>query len=215
MTEYMPIMMDLRGMRVLLVGGGKIAARKASQLLAAGAELTVISPEISAEIRALEQAGSFEWIAREAQIDDVENYRIVYAASGDEELNERLAEAARRNGALVNVASRAQSGNFIHPAVLRRGRLIVAASTSGAGPTVASALIRELDERFGNEYETYVEFLYVMRQKIRASVSEPEVRHRLMRKLAETDILDHIRQETFVPWSESQMAEWIETEREE
>ncbi|MEJ8303151.1 precorrin-2 dehydrogenase/sirohydrochlorin ferrochelatase family protein [Saccharibacillus sacchari] len=215
MTEYMPIMMDLSGMRVLLVGGGKIAGRKASQLLAAGAELTVISPEIGEEVRALKQDAALNWIAREAQTDDVENYRIVYAASGDEQLNERIAEAARRGGALVNVSSRARSGNFIHPAVLRRGRLIVAASTSGAGPSAASALIRELDERFGNEYETYAEFLYMMRQTIRASVSEPEVRHRLMRKLAETDILDHIRQDTFVPWSESQMAEWIETEREE
>lgn len=215
MTEYMPIMVDLRGIHVLLVGGGKIAGRKASQLLAAGAQLTVISPEIGDEVETLEQAGQLEWVAREARMEDVANYRIVYAASGDERLNERIAEAARRSGALVNVASRAQAGNFIHPAVLRRGRLVVTASTSGAGPSAASALIRELDERFGREYETYAEFLYVMRQKIRASVGEPEVRHRLMRKLAETDILDHIRQETFVPWSESQMAEWIETEREE
>jgi len=215
MTEYMPIMMDLRGMHVLLVGGGKIAGRKANQLLAAGAKLTVISPEIGDEIRTLEQAGQIERIAREARMEDAENYRIVYAASGDEALNERIAEAARRSGALVNVASRAQAGNFIHPAVLRRGRLVVTASTSGAGPSAASALIRELDERFGREYETYAEFLYVMRQKIRASVSEPEVRHRLMRKLTETDILDHIRQETFVPWSERRMVEWIETEREE
>ncbi|WP_037290423.1 precorrin-2 dehydrogenase/sirohydrochlorin ferrochelatase family protein [Saccharibacillus sacchari] len=215
MTEYMPIMMDLRGMHVLLVGGGKIAGRKANQLLAAGAKLTVISPEIGDEIRTLEQSGQLERIAREARMEDAENYRIVYAASGDEALNERIAEAARRSGALVNVASRAQAGNFIHPAVLRRGRLVVTASTSGAGPSAASALIRELDERFGREYETYAEFLYVMRQKIRASVGEPEIRHRLMRKLTETDILDHIRQETFVPWSESQMAEWIETEREE
>lgn len=215
MTEYMPIMMDLRGMHVLLVGGGKIAGRKANQLLAAGAKLTVISPEIGDEIRTLEQAGQLERIAREARMEDAENYRIVYAASGDEALNERIAEAARRSGALVNVASRAQAGNFIHPAVLRRGRLVVTASTSGAGPSAASALIRELDERFGREYETYAEFLYVMRQKIRDSVSEPEVRHRLMRKLTETDILDHIRQETFVPWSERRMVEWIETEREE
>lgn len=215
MTEYMPIMMDLRGMHVLLVGGGKIAGRKANQLLAAGAKLTVISPEIGDEIRTLEQSGQLERIAREARMEDAENYRIVYAASGDEALNERIAEAARRSGALVNVASRAHAGNFIHPAVLRRGRLVVTASTSGAGPSAASALIRELDERFGREYETYAEFLYVMRQKIRASVGEPEIRHRLMRKLTETDILDHIRQETFVPWSESQMAEWIETEREE
>ncbi|CAM4032500.1 precorrin-2 dehydrogenase/sirohydrochlorin ferrochelatase family protein [Saccharibacillus endophyticus] len=215
MTEYMPIMMDLRGMRVLLVGGGKIAGRKANQLLAAGAKLTVISPEIGDEIRTLEQSGQLERIAREARMEDAENYRIVYAASGDEALNERIAEAARRSGALVNVASRAQAGNFIHPAVLRRGRLVVTVSTSGAGPSAASALIRELDERFGREYETYAEFLYVMRQKIRDSVSEPEVRHRLMRKLTETDILDHIRQETFVPWSERRMVEWIETEREE
>ncbi len=215
MSEYLPIMLDVERMKALLVGGGKIAGRKAGQLVAAGAELTVISPEAVSEIKDLEKAGRLRWLRREASEQDAAGYRLVYAASGDEALNERLAAAAKLEGALVNVASRAQQGNFIHPAVLRRGRLIVAASTSGAGPSAASALIRELDERFGDEYETYAEFLYVMRQRVRETVSEPEVRHHLMRKLAETDILDQIRQETFVPWSDAEAAAWIEREREE
>ncbi|NGZ77532.1 precorrin-2 dehydrogenase/sirohydrochlorin ferrochelatase family protein [Saccharibacillus alkalitolerans] len=215
MTEYMPIMLDVRDMRVLVVGGGRIAGRKARQLAEAGADITLISPEAEPEIRELEAAGTLRWLRREASEEDVDGYRIVYAASGDETLNERIAEAARRQGALVNAASRAQAGNFIHPAVLRRGRLIVTASTSGAGPSAASALIRELDERFGDEYETYAEFLYFMRKKVRETVIEPETRHRLMRKLAETDILDQIRQDTFVPWSETEAAAWIEREREE
>ncbi|MCQ4088184.1 bifunctional precorrin-2 dehydrogenase/sirohydrochlorin ferrochelatase [Saccharibacillus sp. JS10] len=215
MTEYMPIMLDIREMPALLIGGGRVAHRKASQLLSSGAVLTVISPKVSNEIDLWSQTGKLHWIAREATEEDVQKYRLIYLASDDESLNDRLAEVARRSGALVNVASRAKSGNFIHPAVLRRGRLVVAASTSGAGPSVASALIRELDERFGNEYETFAEFLYVMRQKIRNSIHQPHVRHELMRKLAETDILDQMRAETFVPWSEKQMDEWIQKEREE
>ncbi|OWA33239.1 hypothetical protein B9G55_21365 [Saccharibacillus sp. O16] len=215
MGEYLPIQLDVEGMETLLVGGGKIAGRKASQLAAAGAALTVISPEAVPEIQHLEQAGQLCWLKREASEQDVSGYRLVYAASSDEALNERLAAAAKQQGTLVNVASRAQQGNFIHPAVLRRGRLIVTASTSGAGPAAASALIRELDERFGDEYETYAEFLYVMRNRVRGMVDEPEVRHRLMRKLAETDILEQIREETFVPWSEAEAAAWIEREREE
>ncbi|OWR30137.1 siroheme synthase [Saccharibacillus sp. O23] len=215
MGEYMPIMLDVEGMKTLLVGGGKIAGRKAGQLAAAGADLTVISPEAVREIRELEEAGRLRWLRREASEQDAAGYRLVYAASGDETLNDRISAAAKEAGALTNVASRAQQGNFIHPAVLRRGRLIVAASTSGAGPSAASALIRELDERFGDEYETYAEFLYVMRGRVREAVNEPEVRHRLMRKLAETDILDQIRQDKFVPWSEAEAAAWIEKEREE
>lgn len=215
MGEYMPIMLDVEGMKTLLVGGGKIAARKAGQLAAAGADLTVISPEAVQEIRELEAAGLLRWLKREASKQDVAGYRLVYAASGDESLNEQIAAAAKLEGALINAAGRARQGNFIHPAVLRRGRLIVAASTSGAGPSAASALIRELDERFGDEYETYAEFLYVMRRRVREAVNEPEVRHRLMRRLAETDILDQIRQDEFVPWSETEAAAWIEKEREE
>lgn len=215
MGEYMPIMLDVEGMKTLLVGGGKIAGRKAGQLAAAGADLTVISPEAVQEIRELEEAGLLRWLRRAASEQDVAGYRLVYAASADEPLNEQIAAAAKSAGALANVASRARQGNFIHPAVLRRGRLIVAASTSGAGPSAASALIRELDERFGDEYETYAEFLYVMRRRVRETVNEPEVRHRLMRRLAETDILDQIRQDAFVPWSETEAAAWIEREREE
>ncbi len=208
-------MLDVREMKVLLVGGGKIAGRKAGQLVAAGADLTVISPHAGSDILKMEEAGQLRWIRREASEEDISDYRIIYAASGDEALNERLAEAAHRVGTLVNVASRAQAGNFIHPAVLRRGRLIVAASTSGAGPSAASALIRELDERFGEEYETYAEFLYFMRCKVRETVDEPEIRHRLMRKLTETDILNQIRQDRFVPWSDIEAAAWIAREREE
>lgn len=215
MGEYMPIMLDVEGMKTLLVGGGKIAGRKAGQLAAAGADLTVISPEAVQEIRELEAAGRLRWLKREASAEDAAGYQLVYAASGDEALNERIAAAAKSEGSLINAASRAQQGNFIHPAVLRRGRLIVAASTSGAGPSAASALIRELDERFGDEYETYAEFLYVMRCRVREAVNEPEVRHRLMRKLAKTDILDQIKQDKFVPWSETESAAWIEREREE
>jgi len=215
MTEYMPIMLDVSGMKVLVIGGGKIAGRKAGQLAAAGALITVVSPEAGEEIRKLEKAGKLRWAAREASEEDVEGFRLVYAASGNEAFNERLAEAARRCGVLVNVSSRAEAGNFIHPAVMRRGRLVVAASTSGAGPAAASALIRELDERFGDEYETYAEFLFFMRRQVRELVKEPEIRHRLMRKLSEKDILDQIRKETFVPWSEAAAAAWIAKEREE
>ncbi|WP_172195164.1 precorrin-2 dehydrogenase/sirohydrochlorin ferrochelatase family protein [Saccharibacillus qingshengii] len=215
MTEYMPIMLDVSGTKVLVIGGGKIAGRKAGQLAAAGAVITVVSPEAGEEIRKLEKAGKLRWVAREASEEDVEGFRLVYAASGDEAFNERLAEAARRCGVLVNVSSRAEAGNFIHPAVMRRGRLVVAASTSGAGPAAASALIRELDERFGDEYETYAEFLFFMRRQVRELVKEPEIRHRLMRKLSEKDILDQIRKETFVPWSEAAAAAWIAKEREE
>ncbi|WP_172254697.1 precorrin-2 dehydrogenase/sirohydrochlorin ferrochelatase family protein [Saccharibacillus deserti] len=215
MTEYMPIMLDVSGMEVLVIGGGKIAGRKAGQLAAAGAVITVVSPEAGEEIRKLEKAGKLRWVVREASEEDPEGFRLVYAASGDEALNERLAEAARRFGAFVNVSSRAESGDFIHPAVMRRGRLVVAASTSGAGPAAASALIRELDERFGDEYETYAEFLFFMRRQVRELVDDPEIRHRLMRKLSEKDILDQIRKETFVPWSEAAAAAWIAKEREE
>lgn len=215
MTDYMPIMLDVRGMDVLLIGGGKIAGRKARQLAAGGAILTVISPEAGADILELEAAGKLRWIGREASEQDAAGCRLVYAASGDEALNERLAEAARGAGALVNVSSRAEAGNFIHPAVLRRGRLVVAASTSGAGPSAASALIRELDERFGDEYETFVEFLFFMRKQVRQKVEEPEIRHRLMRKLSERAILDQIRKQTFVPWSEAEADAWIAKEREE
>ncbi|MDO3410200.1 NAD(P)-dependent oxidoreductase [Saccharibacillus sp. CPCC 101409] len=215
MTYYMPIMLDMGGMRCLVVGGGNIAGRKAQQLADAGADITVISPEAGEAVHRLESRGMLRWIGREAFEEDVNGYKLVYASSGDEALNARIAAAARASGIWVNSSSRAEEGSFIHPGVLRRGRLVVSVSTSGAGPAAASALIRELDERFGDEYETYAEFLYVMRRKVREAVNEPEVRHRLLRKLAETDILDQIKQDKFVPWSDAEAAAWIEREREE
>ena len=83
---------------------------------------------------------------------------MVHAATDDAKLNLKIAEDADRLGVLVNVASDGEAGTFINPTVLRRGRLMLAVSTSGAGPMAARDIRDELEERFGPEYEDYLDF---------------------------------------------------------
>lgn len=104
---------------------------------------------------------------------------------------------------------------MITPGVLRRGGLVVAVSTSGAGPTAARELIREMDEHFGDDYERYIDFLSSVRTFIKERISDPGRRKLLFRRLAETDILTSIREGSFQPWSEAATIAWIEEQTEE
>lgn len=118
-------------------------------------------------------------------------------------------------GLPVNVASHAEAGSFITPGILRRGRLTVAVSTSGAGPSAAAQITAQIAGLLGEEYEPYLDFLYELRTEIKRLEPSPEVRARLLRKLGKLDVLNKMRQGTFLPWTSEVIESWIACNREE
>jgi precorrin-2 dehydrogenase/sirohydrochlorin ferrochelatase len=81
---------------------------------------------------------------------------------------------------------------------------------------VAAAAIRDtLEQQFGDEYETYIEFLYQMRMEVKARVSSPEVRGKLLRRLTEMNVLEDIRTGQFEWWTEEQIGDWISHNQED
>ena len=151
--EYYPVCLRIEGKPCLVVGGGRVASRKAAGLLAAGAVVTVVSPELSSSLDALRRRGAVVWEERGYRPGDAAGFFLVMAATDDEGVQRMVYEDAERLNILVNVADVPQRCNFILPALVRRGPLSIAVSTSGNSPALAKKLRRELEKRFGREYE--------------------------------------------------------------
>jgi siroheme synthase-like protein len=155
---------------VLVVGGGPVAARKVLRLLGAGARVTLVAPVIADELRALADAGALTWRARAFDSGDVAGQALVFTATGRPDTDRAVVSAARAVGTLVNCADHAEpglAGDFELPALLERGPLQVAVSTSGAAPGFAAALARELEAHVTEALGDYVGLLAEVRQALR------------------------------------------------
>jgi len=138
--EYFPVFLDLKRRPVLLVGGGELALRKLRLLRKAGAEVTVVAPRILPEIEASAAA-----LRHRGFVDgDVNGQSIIFAATGIEAVDDRVAEAARWANLPVNVVDRPAASSFIVPAIVERDPIVVAISSGGAAPVLA--------RRFANSF---------------------------------------------------------------
>ena len=136
-----PIVLDLDGVPVLVVGGGTVALRKIEGLLAAHAEITVIAPIIADAIRDL----PVRLVTRAYEPGDLDGVRVVITAADDAEVNGAVSAAAKLRGILVNSADDPANCTFTLPAVARDGVVTVAVSTGGASPALASHLRGEIE----------------------------------------------------------------------
>ncbi|MEK4994781.1 precorrin-2 dehydrogenase/sirohydrochlorin ferrochelatase family protein [Paenibacillus sp. FSL H7-0918] len=213
MTRYLPIMLDCEGLPCVVIGGGVVAERKVSGLLEAGAAVKVISPSLTDPLDSLAEKGLLIWMDRTYAPGDLRGAFLVYAATNDRAVNEEVARESRRLGIHVNVASHAEAGNFITPGVVRRGRLTVAVSTSGAGPLAATKIKNVLEKALDAAYEPYLDFVHAMRTRIKEKEPSAEVRGRLLRKLGTLDVLNEMSKGTFIAWSPEDMDAWIAEQR--
>ncbi len=136
-----PIVLDLDGVAVLVIGGGTVALRKIEGLLAARADITVVAPAIGDAIRAL----PVRLVTRAYEPGDLDGAHLVITAADDVAVNAAVAADAKRRGTLVNSADDPGNCTFTLPAVARDGVVTVAVSTGGASPALASHLRGEIE----------------------------------------------------------------------
>jgi uroporphyrin-III C-methyltransferase/precorrin-2 dehydrogenase/sirohydrochlorin ferrochelatase len=135
--DYLPVFLQLRSSRAVIVGGGRIAARKADLLLRAGARLTVVAPELHEDLRSRVAAGELTHLAERFVPTHVDGATIVVAATGLRDVNMAVSEAARERSVPVNVVDDASLSTFIFPAIIDRSPLIVAVGSAGQAPVLA------------------------------------------------------------------------------
>lgn len=174
MIQYYPVALDLRDRLCLVVGGGPVAEAKVEGLLAAGARVTVVSPELTEPLAVCAVDGRIIHRPHEYGTDDLDGQQLVFAATDRREVTEAVAADARRRGLWVNAADDPAFCDFLLPSVLRRGRLVVAVSTGGASPALAARVRRDLEAYFTPEYGDLVELAAEVRAELRSHSPRPD-----------------------------------------
>jgi siroheme synthase-like protein len=132
--------LTIRGLPVVVVGGGPVAARKAAALLKAGAGVRVIAPEATTAIRTLARRRRLRWLRARYRPGCLRGAWLVVAATSDRSVNARIARDAARRRLFANIVDDPGSGTLTVPAVARRGSIAIAVSTDGRSPTLAVRL---------------------------------------------------------------------------
>jgi precorrin-2 dehydrogenase / sirohydrochlorin ferrochelatase len=190
--KYYPICLRVAGRPCLVIGGGAAAGQKVDGLLRAGAAVTVISPDLTARLAALASRQAIRSHARAYRSGDVQGFFLVVAATDDHVVQAAVARDATAAGVLLNVVDRPELCDFIMPAVLERGDLLVAASTSGASPAMAHRIRRQLEGMFGPEYDAALQVLRRVRERVLQSGSVPD-HQQVFAALVNSPLLEYLR----------------------
>lgn len=190
--RFFPVFLNLKGRRCLVVGGGEVATNKLQSLLEAEAEATVVAPEATAEIAALEEQGRISRQAREFIPEDLADCALVIAATDDEETNRRVAEAATARNIPVNVVDNPQLCGFIMPSVVDRPPVQVAVSTGGAAPVLARLLRARLETLIPAAYGRLATLLRDFRGRVKERIPHARERRRFWEDIAQGPVAEMV-----------------------
>jgi len=210
--RYFPLFADLHGRRVLVVGGGVVAERKARLLLQAGARVAVVAPQLTGWLS--ERAGSPEpgasptlageagpapgadtmtWVADRFDESCLDGAILVVAATDDDGVNARVAAAARARNVLVNVVDSAEESSFIVPAVVDRSPLVIAISSGGVAPVLARHLRERIESIVDESFGALATLLARWRQRIKAALPVVADRRRFYERVLRGPVAARLR----------------------
>lgn len=164
--KYYPVFLDILGKKCVVVGGGEVAARKVRRLLDCGAQVVVVSPELTTELIILKTERAIEHIAAEYNFQYIAGAVLIIGATDEEKTNAAISSDARSLGIPVNIVDDPQKCDFILPSIVERGELTFAISTGGNSPALARRLREELEAAYGEEYAGLLKILGQLRGKM-------------------------------------------------
>ncbi|VAX26187.1 hypothetical protein MNBD_NITROSPINAE02-1357 [hydrothermal vent metagenome] len=190
---FYPLFLSLVGEKCLVVGAGKVAARKAASLARCKADVYVVGEKVCDEMRELIDGGKARHVGQRFAEDQLEGAALVFGATDSVSVNREVYDQARKLGIPVNVVDDLDLCSFIVPSVVRRGDLSIAISSSGKSPAVTKRLRKRLEEEFGDEWGIYVEIMGEAREKAKQSSEGQKTREKIFNELADSDILAKIK----------------------
>jgi siroheme synthase-like protein len=191
-----PIMLRLEKRLCVIVGGGPVAARKAADLLAANAQVMVISPVLHPQLEAAATTSAIT-VRREVYTTGLlqslnPKPLLVFAATDDSVVNAQVASEARAIDILVDVLDNGVDSDFVSMARVQRGDITLALSTGGVSPALTAHLREKIEHLIGNEYSTLAAWMRDSRSSVRETVSTQTERRDLWRNVINSDVLDHL-----------------------
>lgn len=189
MPGYYPVMLDIRGRPVTVIGGDRVAAEKAAALVGSGARVSVLCAEAGAQMLELAARGLVVLRQRAYEPGDLAGAFLVVAATTDQAQIEAIWCETQERGQPVNIVDAPRYCSFILPSILRRGRLTVAVSTEGASPALARGVRQHLEAHFSAAYETYIELAALARGHLRRQGVGYEARNAFFQRLQDSPLL--------------------------
>jgi uroporphyrin-III C-methyltransferase/precorrin-2 dehydrogenase/sirohydrochlorin ferrochelatase len=170
--DYLPIFLNVEDRPCLVVGGGKVAARKAALLNRAGARITVVTPDTCDEVKTLLEQGAVTCVEREFLEEDMDGVVLVIAATDSEAVNRAVSELANQHRIPVNVVDNPKLCSFIMPSIIDRSPVQVAVSTGGASPVLARLLRARLESFIPAAYGRLAQLVDEFRHSVKQRFSD-------------------------------------------
>jgi precorrin-2 dehydrogenase / sirohydrochlorin ferrochelatase len=167
--KYYPVFWDILGKKCVVIGGGEVAARKVNRLLSCGAKVFVVSPQLTPELITLKAQNTIEHIAADYNSQYIKGAALIIGATDDGKVNAVISSDARSLGIPVNIVDDPQKCDFILPSVVERGDLTITIGTGGKSPALARHVRKELEAKYGAEYEILLKILGGLRRQMKSS----------------------------------------------
>ncbi len=190
MTSLFPMFLKLTGRQGLVVGAGKVGEPKIGGLLDTGARIRVVAREATEVVHEWARAGKIDLELRAFAPHDLDGAFLAVIATSSRSLNEFVYREAQQRAVLCNVVDVPEYCDFFYPALVRRGDLQIAISTSGQSPSLAQRLRQQLEQQFGPGYAAWVAELGETRRLIVASDLDPERKRELLHSLASREAFE-------------------------
>lgn len=190
--DFLPIFMNVRDENCLVVGGGKIASRKVFMLLRAGASVSVVSPELCQDLTIRKNEGEINYIDRLFEDSDLNNCKIIIAATDDEKINSHVSQLAKSKNIPVNVVDAPELCSFIVPSIIDRNPVQIAISTGGASPVLARLLRSRLETFIPAAYGRLAKLVESYREKVKTKFSNTDEIRTFWEKILEGPVADNL-----------------------
>ncbi|MGZ6225825.1 MAG: precorrin-2 dehydrogenase/sirohydrochlorin ferrochelatase family protein, partial [Syntrophales bacterium] len=192
-VKYYPLFLDITNRRCVVVGGGDVAERKVARLLDFGAHVVVAGKTLTPGLEAVKKEGKIKHIDADYDRSFIDDAFLVIGATDHDDVNAKIARDGKEKGILVNIVDDPDKCDFILPSLIMQGDLLVAISTGGKSPALAKKLREDMEQLFGAEYQTLLELMGQLREKLVVKGRSPDENRRVFETVVHSDILKHIK----------------------
>ncbi|PBH32685.1 precorrin-2 dehydrogenase/sirohydrochlorin ferrochelatase family protein [Clostridioides difficile] len=181
-----PINLKLDELDVVIIGGGEVAYRKCKNFLEFNKNVTIVSKQILNKFYDLK--GNIKIIKDDYKEIYIKDASVIIAATNNRELNMEIGLYCRAKNKLVNVVDNIEISNFTVPSYIKRGDLLISVSTGGKSPSLSSKIKKEIEERYTEDYEEYLNVLGDIRKKVKKKYEDKSKRKDVLNMLVTLDL---------------------------
>ncbi|MES9862746.1 MAG: siroheme synthase CysG [Candidatus Thiodiazotropha sp. LLP2] len=190
--DFFPIFLDIKNKSCLVIGGGAVAERKTALLLKSGADVVLVSPELTQNLTGWRDMGRLSHVARGFQDEDINDQHLVIAATNDPSLNQQIAALANDKHIPVNVVDQPSLCSFIVPSIIDRSPVVAAVSTGGASPVLARLIRSRLESLIPAGYGRLANLCNRFRQRVKDHFSQAEDRRLFWDRVLEGGVAERV-----------------------